>query len=116
VEWSTAVRALDGALIGLVVARLSWGLLVYPAIWRAAQRDGASAPRHLPGWPALAAFSSLAGAAANVGFASHLAAIPAAFASALAVGAYHDLPSRFRQRRAARAERRRLRRELAGTD
>jgi hypothetical protein len=112
--WSSLVRAVDGALIGLVVGRLLWRPLVYRAIYRAAGPD--TAPRHLPGWPPLAAISALAGSAANVGIGSHVAAIPAAVVSVLAVAAYHDLPERFRGWRARRAELKRLRRELADSE
>lgn len=113
---SALLRATDGALLGLVVALLAWNPLVYAAIARAYERDGFEPPRHLPGLASHAAVCALAGVAANVGFASHLAAIPAAVIASFAVAGYHDLPGRFRAARARRAERRRLRRELAGTE
>ncbi len=116
--WSTLLRAADGAVLGIVVGWLLWGPLVYRAMWNAAERAGVanSMPRHRPGWPRLAAICAVAGAAADVGLGSHLAAIPAAVASTLAVAAYHDLPGRLAGQRARRAALQRLRRELAETD
>ncbi|HEX7939987.1 MAG TPA: hypothetical protein VF483_13445 [Gemmatimonadaceae bacterium] len=89
-----------------------WSPVVYRAISVAAHLDGVPAPRHLPGWRALALIASLGGGSANLIAGTHMAAVVVTPFLILVVAGYYYVPARLRHGRAKRAEREQLRREL----